>query len=128
MSEDHKGESFKDWWEREGRHWRSGGGNHEMSFAARAWDRSELQARASMAGGFAPGLSTTAVRKLQTLLDRGYCITGYALEKPQEGAPPDRGFIDHGGFVGWWRGDDEWNASVELAAERKAQLRKKELG
>ena len=39
---------------------------------------------------------------LKSLLERGYTVTGYALEKPVGGAQPDRGFIDHGGFVGWW--------------------------
>ena len=53
-----------------------------------------------------PEFSHVAKLKLQTLLDRGYRITGYALEKPQTGALPVRGFINHGGFVGWWMGDE----------------------
>lgn len=56
----------------------------------------------------APDFSHVATRKLQDLQERGYRVTGYAIEKPVEGGQPKRGFITAGGFVGWWRGDDEW--------------------
>lgn len=69
-----------------------------------------------------PEFHPVAARKLESLQERGYKVTGYAIEKPVEGAPPSRGFIDAGGFVGWWRGDDEWNKSVEREVERKAQM------
>lgn len=49
-----------------------------------------------------PAFSHVASLKLKSLQERGYQITGYALEKPVEGAQPERGFINHGGFVGWW--------------------------
>lgn len=52
-----------------------------------------------------PEFNHVATNKLRSLIDRGYTVTGYALEKPLAGAQPDRGFIDHGGFVGWWRDD-----------------------
>lgn len=50
-----------------------------------------------------PDFSHVATRKLQDLQERGYSITGYAIEKPVEGSQPERGFITAGGFVGWWR-------------------------
>lgn len=49
-----------------------------------------------------PAFCNVAYLKLKSLQERGYQITGYALEKPVEGAQPERGFINHGGFVGWW--------------------------
>lgn len=49
-----------------------------------------------------PAFCHVASLKLKSLQERGYQITGYALEKPVEGAQPERGFINHGGFVGWW--------------------------
>ena len=49
-----------------------------------------------------PSFCHVASLKLKSLQERGYQITGYALEKPVEGAQPERGFINHGGFVGWW--------------------------
>ena len=49
-----------------------------------------------------PDFCHVASLKLKNLQERGYQITGYAIEKPVEGAMPGRGFINHGGFVGWW--------------------------
>ena len=49
-----------------------------------------------------PAFCHVASLKLKNLQERGYQITGYAIEKPVEGAQPERGFINHGGFVGWW--------------------------
>ncbi|MCO8250259.1 hypothetical protein [Comamonas thiooxydans] len=49
-----------------------------------------------------PAFCHVASLKLKSLQERGYQITGYALEKPVEGEQPERGFINHGGFVGWW--------------------------
>lgn len=73
-----------------------------------AWKAIESKLRALLAT--ATGLPAQAVPafchvaslKLKSLQERGYQITGYALEKPVEGAQPERGFINHGGFVGWW--------------------------
>lgn len=67
----------------------------------------EAMARAFRADD-APDFSHVATRKLQDLQERGYRVTGYAIEKLVEGGQPERGFITAGGFVGWWRGDDEW--------------------
>lgn len=53
----------------------------------------------------APAFSPVALRKLVSLAAQGYRVTGYAFSKPMEGAQPARGFIEHGGFVGWWRAD-----------------------
>ena len=64
--------------------------------------------RALLAGVSAPAAQAVpefchvAQRKLKNLLERGYTVTGYAIENPVDGAQPDRGFINHGGFVGWW--------------------------
>ena len=49
-----------------------------------------------------PAFCHVASLKLKSLQERGYQITGYALEKPVEGARHERGFINQGGFVGWW--------------------------
>ncbi len=61
---------------------------------------------ALLSGLCAPAVPTfcdVAQRKLQHLLqERGFSVTGYAIEKPVDGAQPERGFINHGGFVGWW--------------------------
>lgn len=50
-----------------------------------------------------PEFTHVATHKLQDLRERGYRVTGYAIEKPVEGGQPERGFITAGGFVGWWR-------------------------
>lgn len=71
------------------------------------------------AGAHVPEFHSVAASKLKDMQERGYKVTGYALEKPVEGALPSRGFVDAGGFVGWWRGDDEWNATVARAVELK---------
>ena len=65
----------------------------------------------------APEFTHVATRKLQELQERGYVVTGYAIEKAVEGGQPERGFITAGGFVGWWRGNDEWNATVAREVE-----------
>ena len=31
-------------------------------------------------------------------------------------APPDRGFITHGGFVGWWRGEGQEQSQPRAVA------------
>lgn len=49
-----------------------------------------------------PAFHQVAKLKLDDLLARGYQITGYAIEMPIEGSQPSRGFINSGGFVGWW--------------------------
>lgn len=53
-------------------------------------------------GAAVPEFHRIAKLKLDDLLARGYRITGYAIEKPVQGARPDMGFINAGGLVGWW--------------------------
>jgi hypothetical protein len=55
--------------------------------------------------------------KLDDLKARGYSITGYAIEKPGTGPHPERGFVTAGGFVGWWRSDEQ--AAVVCKSEQK---------
>lgn len=49
-----------------------------------------------------PSFTHTAKRKLDEQLAKGWRITGYAIEQESDGQTM-RGFIAHGGFVGWWR-------------------------
>lgn len=50
-----------------------------------------------------PDFTPIALQKLEQLQERGYQITGYCFERLVEGSQPQRGFVDFGGFVGWWR-------------------------
>ena len=75
-----------------------------------------------------PAFCHVASLKLKSLQERGYQITGYALEKPVEGAQPERGFINHGGFVGWWWDGQSPQAQADardaaLAASEQDALR-----
>ncbi|ACY33420.1 hypothetical protein [Comamonas thiooxydans] len=71
-----------------------------------------------------PAFYHVASLKLKSLQERGYQITGYALEKPVEGAQPERGFISHGGFVGWWWDGQSPQAQADARdAERYRYLR-----
>lgn len=47
-----------------------------------------------------PEFSRIAKRKLDELQEQGFAITGYAIQRAAV-----RGFIDGGGFVGWWQGE-----------------------
>lgn len=49
-----------------------------------------------------PEFSRIAKRKLDELQEQGFAITGYAIQRG-----PVRGFIDGGGFVGWWQGEPD---------------------
>jgi hypothetical protein len=49
-----------------------------------------------------PDFTDLAARKLAELQANGYQITGYCFERLVEGSQPQRGFVDFGGFVGWW--------------------------
>lgn len=49
-----------------------------------------------------PEFSHIAKRKLDELQEQGFAITGYAIQRG-----PVRGFIDGGGFVGWWQGEPD---------------------
>lgn len=75
-----------------------------------------------------PAFCHVASLKLKSLQERGYQITGYALEKPVEGEQPERGFINHGGFVGWWWDGQSPQAQADardaaLAASEQDALR-----
>ena len=50
-----------------------------------------------------PDFTELGARKLDDLLEKGFVITGYCFERLVEGSQPQRGFVDFGGFVGWWR-------------------------
>ena len=48
-------------------------------------------------------MTHTAQRKLADLLAQGFRITGYAIERADVADwAPQRGFVTHGGLVGWW--------------------------
>ena len=50
-----------------------------------------------------PPFAALAQRKLDDLLARGFRITGYSIERADIADwSPQRGFITHGGMVGWW--------------------------
>lgn len=51
-----------------------------------------------------PPFTTIAQHKLDNLLAQGFRITGYSIERADIADwSPQRGFVTHGGFVGWWR-------------------------
>ena len=50
-----------------------------------------------------PPFTSVAQRKLDDLLARGFRITGYSIERADVADwAPQRGFVTHGGLVGWW--------------------------
>ena len=50
-----------------------------------------------------PPFTHTALHKLDDLLAQGFRITGYAIERTDVADwAPQRGFVTHGGLVGWW--------------------------
>lgn len=50
-----------------------------------------------------PPFAALAQRKLDDLLARGFRITGYSIERADIADwSPQRGFVTHGGLVGWW--------------------------
>lgn len=64
-----------------------------------------------------PAFTSTAKSKLTELLERGWRITGYAIERESDGAT-ERGFINHGGFVGWWRPKaDHFRDATKMVAD-----------
>lgn len=68
-----------------------------------------------------PEFSRIAKRKLDELQEQGFAITGYAIQRG-----PVRGFIDGGGFVGWWQGEPDPGVPDDVVrdAERYRWLRK----
>ena len=56
-----------------------------------------------MANPTIPDFTELGARKLADLLEKGFVITGVCFERQVEGTQPQRGFVDFGGFVGWWR-------------------------
>ncbi|UUC92497.1 hypothetical protein [Comamonas sp. C11] len=69
-----------------------------------------------------PAFCHVASLKLKSMQERGYQITGYALEKPVEGEQPERGFINHGGFVGWWWDGQSPQAQADARDAGKLQF------
>lgn len=50
-----------------------------------------------------PPFTSIAQHKLDDLLAQGFRITGYAIERTDVADwAPQRGFVTHGGLVGWW--------------------------
>lgn len=50
-----------------------------------------------------PPFTALAQHKLDDLLAQGFRITGYAIERADVADwAPQRGFVTHGGLVGWW--------------------------
>lgn len=49
----------------------------------------------------APAFSTVAAGKLAELQAKGFAVNGVSIEKT-EGGRVTRGFVTHGGLVGWW--------------------------
>jgi hypothetical protein len=58
-----------------------------------------------MANPTIPDFTELGARKLAELQANGYRITGFCFERLVEGSQPQRGFVDFGGFVGWWRAE-----------------------
>lgn len=76
-----------------------------LTEAADALDRREavirlLEGEVALAAPGVQEFSRIAKRKLTELQGEGFSITGYAIQRG-----PVRGFIDGGGFVGWWQGE-----------------------
>lgn len=68
------------------------------------------------ASQFTGAFSGIAARKLADLVDRGYRVNGYSLMHAETRA---RGFIDSGGFVGWWSNRDHEQAAQATAGWRE---------
>ena len=49
-----------------------------------------------------PAFTPAAKYKLMSLLSQGFKITGYSIERADPAWTPQRGFVTHGGLVGWW--------------------------
>ena len=49
-----------------------------------------------------PAFTPAAKHKLMSLLSQGFSVTGYSIERADPAWAPQRGFITHGGMVGWW--------------------------
>ena len=50
-----------------------------------------------------PTFTAAAQYKLMSLLSQGFSVTGYSIERADVADwAPQRGFITHGGMVGWW--------------------------
>ncbi|UNV89415.1 MULTISPECIES: hypothetical protein [unclassified Comamonas] len=102
-----------------------GHGSQRLVNEKRAAIESKLRALLATATGLpayaVPAFCHVASLKLKNLQERGYQITGYAIEKPVDGAMPGRGFINHGGFVGWWRDGQTPQAQADArdAAQEK---------
>lgn len=64
-----------------------------------------------------PPFSRVAAVKMAELQARGLRVVGYALRSEIDGQVT-RCFIDHGGFVGWWRNRDHEPSAPEAPADK----------
>lgn len=88
----------------------------EFSTLVRRWAEAEWSSQTAPKDLY-PSFDHIGQLKLDDLKARGYSITGYAIEKPGAGPHPERGFVTAGGFVGWWRSDEQ--AAVVCKSEQK---------
>lgn len=77
-----------------------------------------------------PAFMGVAKRKLDDLLARGFKIDGFSIAKYHDEGDAEvatgRGFITVGGFVGWWRSEEEIRRIERNAAEKALAQEKPE--
>ena len=83
---------------------RPDGKSYKIDTARIAWEAWQAARRAPAApqAVSVPPFTPLAQRKLDDLLARGFRITGYSIERADPAWSPQRGFVTHGGLVGWW--------------------------
>lgn len=99
--------AFAEWSEIEIREgcMRPDSGSYRIDSARIAWDAWQAARRAPAApqAVSVPPFTPLAQRKLDDLLAQGFRVTGYSIERADVADwAPQRGFITHGGMVGWW--------------------------
>ena len=87
--------------------WDDLGEDEKIEWAASSAAAKERAAHQAAQEGWTPAvndsLTALAQRKLDDLLTQGFRITGYAIERTDVADwAPQRGFVTHGGLVGWW--------------------------
>lgn len=69
-----------------------------------------------------------AARKLAELQAKGFTISGYSVERTEDNNQVTRGFITHGGLVGWWHPENAepaapaWKPEFDAMSPRQEQL------
>lgn len=77
--------------------------DHDAQVATLQTRIEELEAQLYAIGpARVPDFTHVAQSKLDGLLQDGHRLTGYAFERTREDGTVQRGFITHGGLVGWW--------------------------